>query len=131
MNRKYLAPVHSLPVDGAIDHVAVLLEPGRRLGAKISGDGQRVAATAGHFVNAVDVAGLNAAAAGLRARRKVGNVPARRARDVVARPRDRIRPRFDPAQRWIHLQSVGIPRALRYRFLHSFKKKRTNFYNFC
>lgn len=64
----YLTPFARLPFDWTIDHVAVLLGARRWLRTKIGTDGQRVATTSGHFVNAVDLASLNASATRAAAR---------------------------------------------------------------
>ena len=116
----YLWPFTSLPLDGTIDHVAKLLRSWRRLWAKVRIDGQRIAATTGHFVNAVDVARLNTTATRAAAWREIRSVPARRARNVVARPRDWIRSPFHRTKLRAHPLTVLLPDALDDWFLNAY-----------
>jgi len=117
--RSNLGPGCDVPVERTVDHVAELFGARRRLDAELGVDGQRVAAAAGHLVDALDGARLDAAAARLAARREVGDVPARRARHVVAGPRDGVRPPGHVAQQRTHRFVVALAHALDDRLLHS------------
>jgi hypothetical protein len=115
----YLTPFARLPLDRAVDHVAVLLGSGRRLRAEVGADGQGIATAAGNFVDTMDVASLDAAAARPAARGKVGRVPPWRARHVVAGPGNRVRPPLHRAQMRTDPLAVLLPDAFNNRLLDS------------
>lgn len=79
----------------------------RRLRTHAVRDDHRVLAAARYLVDALDLAIAHADAARLGARREVGEVPAWRARAVVARPDARLRLRLGRAQERRH-DLVGV-----------------------
>jgi hypothetical protein len=119
----YLAPEPRVPSNWTVDPVAELLFPGWRLWAQVGCDRQSIATSTGHLVDAVHLASLVTPTTRFRAGRKIGYVPPRRTRNVVAGPRDRIRTAFDRAQMRIDRLAVLISYAFDYRFLDTYSEK--------
>lgn len=115
----YLTPFARLPLDWTVDHVAILLGTRWWFGTELGTDGQSITSSAGHLVDAVHLTSLDASATGAAASRKVGSVPSRRARHVVARPGDSVRPAVHRTQMRVDPLAVQLSDALDDRLLDS------------
>ena len=90
--KSYLAPNTRVPLDRAVDNVAKLLLDGRWLRAEGVVDGEDVAASVPHFLDAGDGPRLDATAARLGTDGEFGDVPSRWTGVVVAGPDQHLRP---------------------------------------
>lgn len=107
----HLGPLGGVPADGAVQHIAVLTVDGRWLWAHVVGHYDRVGATSRHFMNTVNLAGLEPHTAGLRTRLEVGVVPTRWARMVITGADQSLRTRVLGAQVRRHWLLIAIPHA--------------------
>jgi len=119
----HLGPLGGVPADGAVQNIAVLTVDGRWLWAHVVGHYDRVGATSGHFMNTVNLSGLEPHTAGLRTRLEVGVVPSRWARVVITGADQSLRTRVLGAQVRRHWLLIAIPHAEDKRLLDPYTKR--------